>query len=187
MSTSKNLECSYCANIFNSKSRNSKQKYCSKPCARKGSPNKNVFKKGDGSWNKGLNISGMSGKKMTQEHKHKIGEANSGEKSYLWKGGITSENYRARRSAKYNDWRKFVFERDNYTCQDCGSKSIKGNRVMLNAHHIKPFSEYTELRTEVDNGQTLCEECHRKVHSFNTGKKATLESNGQTYEELING
>ena len=55
-----------------------------------------------------------------------------------------------------------VFERDNFKCQVCGK--VGGE---LNAHHIKEFSEYPELRFEVDNGITLCVNCHKKIH----GKK----------------
>lgn len=64
-----------------------------------------------------------------------------------------------RNSPKYIQWRTSVLERDNYTCQHCGQKGGE-----LNAHHIKPFAEYKELRTELSNGITLCKECHKKEH-----------------------
>lgn len=66
---------------------------------------------------------------------------------------------RKRASTAYVNWRQSVFERDNYTCQHCGKRG-----GTLNAHHIKPYAKYKELRTDVDNGITLCEECHRKIH-----------------------
>lgn len=68
-----------------------------------------------------------------------------------------------RNSKEYSEWRKAVFERDHYTCKRCG---INRGRV-LNAHHIKSFARYPELRFSVDNGITLCEQCHRKVHEEN--------------------
>lgn len=64
-----------------------------------------------------------------------------------------------RRSGAYANWRKTVFERDDYTCQVCGQVCGK-----LNAHHIRRFADYPELRLEVTNGITLCEDCHRKLH-----------------------
>lgn len=64
-----------------------------------------------------------------------------------------------RASEEYKEWRKAVFERDDYTCQLCGAHGVR-----LNAHHKKPFATYPELRTETDNGITLCESCHKKVH-----------------------
>lgn len=64
-----------------------------------------------------------------------------------------------RNSSAYTNWRKAVFDRDEYTCQICGQKGGK-----LNAHHIKQFAYFPELRLDINNGITLCEECHRKVH-----------------------
>lgn len=84
----------------------------------------------------------------------------SGENAANWKGGITPETRRLRASEEYKIWRKAVFERDNYTCQKCRIRPAKGVKVILNADHIKKWSDYPELRFEISNGQTLCEECH---------------------------
>jgi len=53
-----------------------------------------------------------------------------------------------------------LFERDDYTCHECGQ--FGGN---LNAHHILPYRDYKdpEYSLNVDNGITLCKECHSKT------------------------
>lgn len=84
-----------------------------------------------------------------------------GEKSIFWKGGTTPENQRIRNSEEYKNWRKAVFTRDNYTCQQCGERG--GER---HAHHLKSFSEFPELRLEISNGQTLCVPCHEETPSY---------------------
>lgn len=85
----------------------------------------------------------------------------SGANHYNWKGGITPEVRRIRNSLEYKIWRKAVFERDDYTCIWCYARNGNGKRVILNADHIKPFSKYPELRFAIDNGRTLCVDCHR--------------------------
>lgn len=74
---------------------------------------------------------------------------------------ITKRNKERRDSAEYAQWRTRVFERDDFVCQNCGKR---GGR--LNAHHIKGFAKYPDLRTDLDNGITLCEECHRFAHKM---------------------
>ena len=76
-----------------------------------------------------------------------------------WRGLCIEDSALARRSAEYKRWRDTVYVRDNFTCQMCGQR---GGR--LNAHHIKPFAKFPELRTDIDNGITLCEKCHKEEH-----------------------
>ena len=83
-----------------------------------------------------------------------------------WRGGKTSKLMVIRTSKEYRDWRKAVFERDNYTCQDCGIRSGKGQKAVLNADHIKSFAIYPEFRFEISNGRTLCLDCHKKTDTF---------------------
>lgn len=79
-------------------------------------------------------------------------------------------NRRIRYSKKMDDWRKAVFERDNYTCQHCGARNGQGHKIILNADHIKPFSLFPESRFDLDNGQTLCVPCHKATPTY--GRKA---------------
>lgn len=56
------------------------------------------------------------------------------------------------------DWRRKVYERDNYKCQDCGSDKN------IHAHHIKTRAEHPNLSQDVENGVSLCKYCHAKRH-----------------------
>lgn len=82
----------------------------------------------------------------------------AGEKHYNWKGGKGTENNKIHGSVEYKNWRKSVFQRDNYTCQVCLRRG-----VYLEAHHKKPFNKFPNLRFVVENGVTLCRECHKKL------------------------
>lgn len=102
----------------------------------------------------------FTGRKHTPEAKKKIGYANRGKKSHFWKGGITPINQKIRTSREYKIWRQSVFIRDNFICIWCGSKDN------IQADHIKPFADYPELRFAIDNGRTLCRECHKKTDTW---------------------
>ena len=140
-------------------------KYCSRKCYAKreitiDTRNKmSKAKLGKKVWNKGI--------KMWEGKEHPRGTLGmkfpekSGEKSIFWKGGVSSENELARKSPEYKMWRTSVFTRDNYTCVHCGKK---GGR--LQADHIKPFSKYKELRFDLNNGRTLCVQCHYKTDTY---------------------
>lgn len=90
---------------------------------------------------------------------------NLGDKNPNWKGGISSINVKIRQTQKYKLWRKSIFERDNYTCQNCGIKNC-----YIIVHHIKCFADYPELRFIIDNGITLCKECHKKTNNYGRPK-----------------
>ena len=108
----------------------------------------------------------MYGKRHSKESKQKIGKVMSkrtGEFNPNWKGGISSENHLIRNSTQYKEWRRFVFERDDYTCQECNTRSGNGKTVYLHAHHIKSFADFPEFRFETDNGKTLCKDCHEQL------------------------
>jgi hypothetical protein len=88
---------------------------------------------------------------------------NKGEKHPRYNPDLSDE-YREYKRADigYNDWRRKVFERDSYACTSCGD-SKGGNLV---AHHKDGYGWCKERRTDVNNGVTLCEDCHKQFHSL---------------------
>jgi len=76
-----------------------------------------------------------------------------------WRGGITPENRKFRNSEMAKLWKAKVFKRDKWICQKCNQGSNK-----LRVHHIQNFSQYPELRFEISNGITFCNECHKEFH-----------------------
>ena len=78
---------------------------------------------------------------------------------YIDGKGIERRGLRA--SCELKRWRYDVFSRDGFTCCHCGDDR-GGN---LNAHHIRQFAKYPELRFDVENGVTLCVGCHSLAHS----------------------
>lgn len=102
------------------------------------------------------------GIKLPLEQVRKSAEGHKGAKSYWWKGGITPINTLIRNGLDYKLWRESIFKRDKFTCQECGDNRGRN----LQAHHIKPFSDYPELRFAISNGITLCIECHKKTDTY---------------------
>lgn len=89
-----------------------------------------------------------------------------GENTPMWIGDrsmLKDSNHSFRESIELKEWRKKVFERDDYTCQMCHKKSSKGNAVVLNAHHIKKVKDYPLLAFDISNGIALCKDCHLKT------------------------
>lgn len=98
------------------------------------------------------------GKKIPLEVRKKMGSKGNKNPGYI--DGRTPKNKRIRHSIEFRLWREAVFQRDEWTCQEC---KIRGGNI--HAHHIKKFADYPELRTSIENGITLCEKCHRKKHT----------------------
>ena len=80
-----------------------------------------------------------------------------------------------RKSPEYLRWRREVRHRDEDTCRVC---TVQRN---LHVHHIKPLEKYTEFTTDLDNGITLCGNCH----AFLSGKEEN--TNLQTITEAFTG
>lgn len=114
-------------------------------------------------WNKGK--AGLCSKetirKMSESHMGHVAE-HSGN----WRGGSSKAYKTGFDSPEYKKWRKAVFERDDYQCQKCGTKSGNGHATYLTAHHIKPYSKFRSLRHEASNGITLCEPCHCQEDNY---------------------
>jgi hypothetical protein len=97
--------------------------------------------------------------KHSEATKEKLRLNHLGAKNPQWKGGIYETHRQIRTSPQYAVWRKSVFERDGYKCQVC--EEVGGE---LHAHHIREFSKHKELRFNINNGVTLCKECHKLKH-----------------------
>lgn len=79
-----------------------------------------------------------------------------------------------RRSSVYVTWRAVVWKRDNWRCK-IANKDCKGR---LEAHHILSYTNYPELRYDINNGITLC-------HFHHPRKRAEEERLSPYFKELI--
>jgi len=131
-------------------------------------------------------------KKFTEEHKKKLSIVRSklkliGNRASAWKGGITPLYNLIRNLDESKKLRNQIFQRDNYTCQECFEHG-----GILHAHHKKEFSlllqeflhtysqfspiedKETLLRLsltylpfwDLSNGKTLCIKCHKKTDNY---------------------
>lgn len=101
-----------------------------------------------------------------------------GEKHHNWRFDKTkNQRIIERKSYKYSNWRNSVFKRDNYECKHCGYE--KGGKLI--AHHINSYDIHELQRYDIDNGVTLCKNCHKDFHSKYGYGKNTREQ----FEEWI--
>lgn len=87
----------------------------------------------------------------------------TGENHWHWNPNRTEEERQDRHNgnkALINEWRKQVYQRDNFICQHCKRKSEHN----LVAHHLNGFDKFINERYDVNNGITLCENCHKQFH-----------------------
>jgi 5-methylcytosine-specific restriction endonuclease McrA len=92
-----------------------------------------------------------------------------------WKTGKTAATFSSwiKNQSGYDKWREAVLERDGHKCQ------ISGRDYNLHIHHILPKAESISPETalDVDNGMTLNEEVHDRIHE--------LIRDGKDFEEAI--
>lgn len=116
------------------------------------------YLKGKQAWNKGIPMSEITKKRLSLSL---IGKT-AGEKNVRWiKDRTKLKATQKRNDSAYYEWRKQVWLRDNYKCKivnpDC-----KG---IIEAHHILGWSEFPELRYQLNNGITLCHAHHPRKRS----------------------
>ena len=108
----------------------------------------------------------------------KLSKQRRGKRGVNWQGGLTPITESARHTIEFKLWREAIFARDNWTCQGCGQKGRK-----LHPHHIKSFAKYPELRFNIENGITLCEDCHKRTKNF--GGMAIVETEMARTEQVF--
>ena len=106
----------------------------------------------------------------------------SGERNPMWNGGHSAWRKSLYSTRKYKNWREKVFKRDDYTCQVCFKqgggleahhkkrmillvKEVIPNVKKLKGHIIKNMLLEYEPLWVVENGITLCIDCHNKEKS----------------------
>ncbi len=106
----------------------------------------------------------MYGKKHSMETRLKMSKngkgKNMGNKNHNWKGGVANPIRKIRMTLAWKLWRENVFERDVFTCLLCNR-----NKLELHPHHIKSATHFPKEIFNIDNGTTICKECHYTVHS----------------------
>ena len=121
----------------------------------------------------------LRGRKYTEERLKKCKERLKIKENHPnWKGGITPVVMQIRNSLRMRQWVSDIFHQDDFTCQHCLNRGGK-----LNAHHLKSFSlifRDNNIKTlqdaldceefwDLNNGQTLCVDCHKKINTRRDG------------------
>ena len=68
-------------------------------------------------------------------------------------------------SKEYKEWRTYVYQRDEYTCQMCGAQG-----GAMEVHHVRPKYSHPHLVLDPHNGVALCKTpCHQKLVTKSEG------------------
>jgi len=81
------------------------------------------------------------------------------------------DKYDRFKDPKHIDWAKKVKKRDDFICQICGATN-----TYLNSHHCNSWDTFENQRFDIDNGITLCRECHENFHAvYGSGKNTRFQ------------
>lgn len=97
----------------------------------------------------------MTGRRHSEETKAKMSRDRKGSGNANYKGGVTEEIRKFRRTKEYIAWRNAVIRRSGGICEMCGEKKT------LEAHHIISVHKNRDLALDVNNGKALCYDCHK--------------------------
>jgi transposase-like protein len=119
------------------------------------------------SWNKGGKSSEETRAKLreqrsTPEYRQAQSNRLRGERSPLWRGGITDAEKLRLQGWEWRQRRLGVYARDNWTCQDCKKKCVsKGDpKLKIACHHV--IRRRDGGTDELSNLVTLCASCHMR-------------------------
>lgn len=113
-------------------------KFCSRECSSSAQIGRQAYNKG------------VPGKKWTPEIRGKI--------TKFWKEKRKLNTNYKKSGGVWQTVRKWVFERDNYTCVICSFSE----KEIMKVDHIQPQALFPHLRYDMDNCQTLCPNCEAR-------------------------
>lgn len=151
-------------------------------------------KQGSIPWNKNCTYEELKGKEWADNFKKKLSDSKKGNPNYKRRKSTNRDKSwkyfrKLCKSVLYSSWVRPIMERDNFKCQNCGTKRD------LEVHHIKPFrmilleasqkehlnlndfhsftdEEFERLRNTIvemhtlNDGITLCKNCHKMVDVY---------------------
>lgn len=173
------FSCLVCQKEF---SKSHKSKFCGSECFGKS-------RKGKSPWNLGkkTGIGPWRGKQRDEDTLRKIRETKalnpyshspetrqriSKSLRGVSRGGVSSIAMLIRGITEYKNWRAVIYERDQYTCQECGARNCELNAdhivsfaAILRAHSIVSVDDAVKCAAlwDTGNGRTLCVPCHLKT------------------------
>ena len=108
------------------------------------------------------------GKKLSAEHKKKVGENRigkaSGKNHYRWNPDRRLVAKNQRNDGEYKQWSISVRKRDKNKCQ-LWDNNCQGYMII---HHILPWAQYPEQRYKLINGIVLCQYHHPRKREDET-------------------